>query len=193
MKDKKTFILMIFALIIMSLSTVIYAIIPTKGEEEIYQNTFRLHIIANSDSEYDQQIKLKVRDRIVEVSKKLLYSCNSIQRATELIEGNTDMLLEEALEVLSQNNVAYGAKIETGYEAYPVRCYGVYTFPSGEYLSLRIKLGESVGKNWWCVLFPPLCLEASQSEMYSEKAEEILKGQKYKIKFKLAEILNNRL
>lgn len=136
-------------------------LLPVHGEEEIYDKVVRLHVLANSDSEEDQAIKLKVRDAILGVTVPLLENCQSKKEAVLLLEENQPLLLETAQTVLQENGFEDAVSIEMGLEDYPTRTYDSFCFPAGEYISMRVSLGEGKGQNWWCCLFPPLCLGAA--------------------------------
>ena len=136
-------------------------LLPVHGEEEIYDKVVRLHVLANSDSEKDQAIKLKVRDAILEVTVPLLENCQSKEEAVLLLEENQPFLIATAQTVLQENGFEDAVSIEMGLEEYPTRTYDSLCFPAGEYISMRISLGEGEGQNWWCCLFPPLCLGAA--------------------------------
>ena len=136
-------------------------LLPVHGEEEIYDKVVRLHVLANSDSEEDQAIKLKVRDAILGVTVPLLENCQSKEEAVLLLEENQPLLLETAQTVLQENGFEDAVSIEMGLEDYPTRTYDSFCFPAGEYISMRVSLGEGEGQNWWCCLFPPLCLGAA--------------------------------
>ena len=116
----------------------------------------RLHVIANSDSCADQEIKLAVRDSVVETIEPLLYECKSIGEALRIALENKNVIEKTAADTLLANNSKMKARVVIGKEHYPERTYGGYVFPDGEYLSVRVILGEGRGKNWWCVLFPRL-------------------------------------
>lgn len=136
-------------------------LLPVHGEEEIYDKVVRLHVLANSDSEKDQAIKLKVRDAILEVTVPLLENCQSKEEAVLLLEENQPFLIATAQTVLQENGFEDAVSIEMGLEDYPTRTYDSLCFPAGEYISMRVSLGEGEGQNWWCCLFPPLCLGAA--------------------------------
>ncbi len=144
--------------------------LPVRGEEEIYENVVRLHVLANSDSEEDQALKLKVRDAILERTVPLLSDCRSQEDACRLLEEHKGELQEIAEGVIRQEGYDYPVSILLGEEAYPERDYDSVCFPSGEYTSLRVCIGEAEGQNWWCCLFPPLCL--GSSSVSSDSAED---------------------
>ena len=172
-------------------------IIPTQDEFEIYDATVRLHVLANSDSEQDQALKLKVRDELLNTVKE--YSVNSKEEAIEKIEENKEYLIKIAEDVVKKEGKAYPVDIEIGKEYYQTRYYEDFALPAGEYTSVRVIIGEGEGQNWWCVMYPPLCTGAAigyDDEAYLEVG--LTKGQynlitenqsgECKIKFKLLEI-----
>ena len=164
----------------------------------IYSDTIRLHVIAASDESDEQELKLKVRDNILEYVSGLTENINSKNEALLAIESNIDTINQIAQETVKENG--YDHKIETviGLEDYPEREYEYFKLPSGEYVSLRVKIGAAEGKNWWCVLFPPLCTTAASNREESfvsagftgEQYKVITQNEsgKYKIRFKLLEI-----
>ena len=139
-------------------------------KDDVYERVLRLHVIANSDSDDDQRIKYEVRDAILAATASLLGDCSDKKEAVERVNVSRDVILDAAAEVLSQNGVDYGADMLVGQENYPERVYDGAAYPAGEYTSVRIVLGDGEGQNWWCVLFPPLCLSAA----LEKKAEATL-------------------
>ena len=133
-------------------------LLPVHGEGEIYNKVVRLHVLADSNSEEDQAVKLEVRDAILDFTVPLLQDCNTRQEAVERLEGNSIHLTEIAQTVLREHGFDDTVSIEMGLENYPTRTYDSLCFPAGEYISMRVSLGEGAGQNWWCCLFPPLCL-----------------------------------
>ena len=123
----------------------------------VYGKVIRLHVLANSDSEHDQMLKLAVRDGLLEVTQELFCDCTDVTQALETAKGNVRLLEQTAKQVLEQNGSTDSVKIVVGKETYPKKRYGNYIFPEGEYLSVRVLIGNGAGQNWWCVLFPPLC------------------------------------
>ena len=144
-------------------------LLPVHGEDEIYDKVVRLHVLANSDSEEDQAVKLAVRDAILDVTVPLLQSCQTKEEAVCVLEENQISLIETAQTVLREQGFDDTVSIEMGLEEYPTRTYDSLCFPAGEYISMRVSLGKGEGQNWWCCLFPPLCLGAATVK---EKAAE---------------------
>ena len=170
--------------------------IPTAEECRIYDSTLRLHVVANSDSEEDQRVKLLVRDAVLgHISS---YDAKSKEEALIKISAEKDRIEEIAKEVLLENGMSGDVSIEIGKEEYPVRYYEDFSLPAGTYTSVRINIGNAKGQNWWCVLFPPLCTSFAvdyDDEEYisvglSKDQYNMITGSKgeYKVKFKLLEI-----
>lgn len=119
---------------------------------------FRLHVIANSDSEQDQQIKLIVRDSVLNATKKEILECQNASEAEEYIRTNMQTILSAANKALNESGADYIATAEVGEYDFPEKTYSGVTYKEGSYHALRINLGKAEGHNWWCVMFPPLCL-----------------------------------
>ena len=144
--------------------------LPIRGEAEVYESVVRLHVLANSDSERDQAIKLKVRDALLEKTVPLLSDCTSREEACAILEANQEELCRIAEEVVRTEGYDYPVTLLLGEEEYPERTYDSVCFPSGQYTSLRVCIGDAEGQNWWCCLFPPLCL--SNSTVSADDAED---------------------
>ena len=142
------------------ISAVMLSSFTVKGEisaSDISQRLIRLHVIAESDSEEDQNLKLLVRNAVLEKASVLFDSCVDIREAKELCSQNLSVLEKAAQDVIEKNGFEYTAKVTFGEENYPVRLYEDFSLPSGKYLSLKVTIESGNGKNWWCVLYPPLC------------------------------------
>ncbi|MBR4282757.1 MAG: stage II sporulation protein R [Clostridia bacterium] len=164
--------------------------------ENIRENIFRLHILANSNSDADQALKLKVRDRLLEVSEDLFDGAESYEDAVEISTQNIDFLTSVAKEEITANGYDYDVKISVGEADFNTRHYENYTLPAGKYTALRVVIGKGEGKNWWCVMFPFLCIPSAEEKATSslsntldkEGVDLVCNGEKYKIKFKTVEI-----
>lgn len=137
------------------------SVLPVHGEAEIYDAVIRLHVLAASDSATDQQNKLAVRDAILPIAAEQLRDCESRADAAARLEPLLPTLEAAAETVLCDLGVPENVTVTLGQERYPTRAYEGFCFPSGEYLSLRVLIGEAQGQNWWCVLFPSLCLSVA--------------------------------
>ena len=176
----------------------ILTILPIHSEGQIYDSVLRLHVLANSDSEGDQALKLKVRDAILSDTAHLFADCKSRDEASAVVSENLPLLQMSAERAIGEAGYSYPVRIELGEEEYPTKNYESACFPAGEYLSLRVLIGEGVGQNWWCVLFPPLCVSAaSESDgsvevgLYGDQYAIVTETEdiKYKIRFKLLEAI----
>ena len=134
------------------------AVIPSEEEAAVYDSVIRLHVLANSDSDEDQALKLKVRDGILSTAAGLVEGCTDFESAREALEGALPELRDAALGVLRREGSDYDVRVTLTREEYPTREYRGVTLPAGEYTSLRVLIGEAAGHNWWCVLFPQLCV-----------------------------------
>lgn len=128
----------------------------------------RLHIIANSDSAEDQEIKLFVRDQVNTYLSDLLSDVTDKNEAVECINRNRTEITGIASDALAVYNSKYTVNVKIADECYPTREYDGFSLPAGEYTSLQIEIGEAEGKNWWCVAFPPICFSAATDELLSE-------------------------
>ncbi len=178
-------------------------LLPVHGEAEIYDTVVRLHVLANSDSDEDQALKLCVRDAVLEVTSPLLSDCASQEEAKKLLLAHTEDITAAAEAVIASAGRSDAVTVLLDTEEYPERTYDSFCFPSGSYLSLRVCIGEAEGKNWWCCLFPPLCLGAStvsrddaedafisvgftpsQYKIITDSSQPV-----YRVRFKLLELL----
>lgn len=180
-------------------------LLPVHGESEIYDTVVRLHVIANSDSDEDQALKLCVRDAVLEACAPLTEDCKTQADAVQALEKNIDLIQAAAERVIAEQGFDYPVSVLLGEEEYPRRDYDSFCFPAGRYVSLRVCIGEADGRNWWCCLFPKLCLGAAS--VSSKEAEEacisvgltpsqykiITENEKpvYKVRFKLLELLQD--
>ena len=119
---------------------------------------FRLHVIANSDSEEDQAVKLRVRDAVLAYERARMADVSTAEEARQRLMEDGAGLLATVEQTLRAAGMEYGAYLETGIFPFPERVYGDAVYPAGDYSSLRIVLGAGKGQNWWCVMFPPLCI-----------------------------------
>ena len=177
-------------------------ILPIHGEEKIYESVVRLHVLANSDSDDDQALKLKVRDEILSHVSPLVIDCKSRAEAIEILQGELENIKNAAREVVLAEGYDYSLDVTLTLEDYPTRNYEAMSFPSGQYVSLRVLIGEAEGQNWWCVLFPPLCLSSASEKAANEDAfiavglnsdqYKIITetdNTKYQLRFKILEVL----
>ena len=176
--------ILICTIIILALS-ILAGLLPVHGESEIYDTVVRLHVVANSDSEEDQALKLKVRDAIISVTGEAVKDCRSQSEAIAAIGAVMDEIEGAAREVIASEGFDYDVAVEIGEEYYPTKTYESCAFPEGEYVSLRVLIGDAVGQNWWCCLFPPLCLSAATPDDGKDNEEAFisvgLSSEQYKV------------
>ena len=152
----------------------ILMLVPFEGQcREISDKVFRVHILANSDSEADQKLKLRVRDALVNAGEEILKDVDSKEEAERLIEKNIPKLKSIAENVVFQNGYDYPIDLEITNMYFDTRHYGNITMPGGFYDALRVKIGKAEGKNWWCVMFPSLCIySVSKTETLEENLSD---------------------
>ena len=168
---------------------------PSFEEAQIYDKVLRLHVIASSDLQEDQALKLKVRDAILEYTKDVP-NITGIENAREYYAQRLDVIKAVAQETVDKEGKGQDVQVSLGYEYYPTRTYEDISLPAGEYLSFKVMIGGGAGQNWWCVLYPPICLSAASAEeelvsagFTPEQMQIITEGEstRYKIKFKILE------
>ena len=137
-------------------------------------SVFRLHVIANSDSDEDQALKLKVRDSLLEYMNSLCSSTSSKEEAMRIANEHIDDFTKIAQDVIAQNGYDYSVDVSVGSCDFPTKEYGDVSLPAGTYDALRVKIGSASGHNWWCVMFPPLCFVDVSSGIVPDESKEIL-------------------
>lgn len=178
-------------LILLLISAYVTPFIQTS--EKISEDVFRLHIIANSDNEEDQALKLKVRDAVLQKGQNVFTNCNSLDEIINSCESNIDSFEKTARECIKNNGYNYSVNVYVDKEYFNTRKYEEITLPSGIYNALKIEIGEAKGHNWWCVMFPAICLSAvSDSEINDildeDEIELIHSDNKFEIRFKIVEL-----
>lgn len=177
-------------------------------QEGIALNIIRFHVIANSDSKEDQDLKIKVKDEVVLFMKQALTDASDKDEAREIIKENMDAIKGISDNVIKENGYTYQSYVSLANVYFPVKRYEKMTFPSGEYEALRIQIGKASGRNWWCVMFPPLCFVDATYSIVPDSSDETLryvltdeeydslikdKKTKIKIKFKLFDFLKEKI
>ncbi len=159
--------------------------------EDISTKVFRLHILANSNEEYDQSLKLKVRDEILKLSEDIFSECENVEEAIEASQNNIESIRNTALKVINDNGYNYSVKVYTTKEYFNTRDYDDFTLPAGIYNSLKIEIGEAKGKNWWCVMFPQVCVSGCTDDfngVLTDEEKEMINSGGYIVRFKIVEI-----
>ena len=152
------------------LLTLALTVLPVHGEAAVYDSVIRLHVLANSDSVEDQAIKLRVRDAVLAVTEPLLAHAGDREEAADILTAHLDDIRAAAERTLRAAGAEDRVQVTLTREEYPTRRYENLAFPAGPYLSLRVLIGAAAGQNWWCVLFPPLCLSAATDKRQQEAA-----------------------
>ena len=179
------------------------------ASEDYKNKLIRFHVIANSDSDEDQNLKLKVRDAVIDYLQPKLELSSSIEESETIIKSEYKKLENISKNIVLENGYKYDISVGIDYSTFPTKQYSNVVLPAGEYKALRIIIGEGKGKNWWCVMFPPLCFVDEQSSIIDtetdKKLREILTEEEYEliaqnnkkqvnkveVKFKIVEILQN--
>ena len=183
-----------------------------KSDEEIVKDIseklIRFHVIANSDEEADQQLKIKVKDNIINYIFPKIKDSKSIDESREILRNNNKQILKIAEKTIKENGYNYTVNSTLDRENFPEKNYGNITLPQGEYEAYRVIIGSGQGKNWWCVMFPPLCfVDVTKGQVSDKETEETMKRvldddeyteisnkndkNKIKIKFKIVEIIKD--
>ena len=201
---KKYLLLLIVSVAFLLLSAYSYV---NAVSNNLADSVFRLHVIANSDSEEDQNLKYKVRDSLIEYMNTLTNDMNTKDDVIKIAKEHIQDFKNIAQNVVKENGYDYEVNVEIGNFSFPTKTYGDISFPAGFYDALKVEIGKAEGQNWWCVMFPPLCFVDVTSgvvpEESKENLEENLGDEEYSIisdtdengitsiKFKLIEFFEN--
>lgn len=171
-KVKRTFVIFILLCLFILISAISYV---DAVSSDIANSVFRLHVIANSDSVEDQNLKYKVRDAVLEYMNHISIDCESKSEVIALAKEHEQDFYHIAKEVIQKNGYDYDVNIKIGNFDFPTKYYGDISLPAGNYEALRIEIGNASGQNWWCVMFPPLCFVDVTSGVVPEESKEIIK------------------
>lgn len=193
-------ILLAFFIIISAISYV------SAVSKNISNSVFRLHVIANSDSNEDQQLKYIVRDNLIQYMNTLTENITSKEAAIEIAKEHKQDFYDIAVKTIRENGYNYDVKIDIGNSYFPTKYYGDISLPAGYYDALKVEIGESAGQNWWCVMFPPLCFVDMSTGIVPDESKQTIKenlpdeeyalisdsnNNNIKFKFKLIELLSS--
>ena len=197
----------IILILLLFLYTTISAISYVEAvSTDISESVFRLHVIANSNSDEDQALKYQVRDSLLKYMNNICSNCTSKQEAIHLVTEHQEEFKQIALDTIKKEGYSYNVKINIGNFEFPTKQYGDISLPAGYYDALRVEIGEAKGRNWWCVMFPSLCFIDVSSGIVPEESKEelqnVLSDEEYsiisdnsdngiKLKFKLIEFFAN--
>ena len=199
---KRILLLMVLFLCYTSICAFSYA---TVVFDDISDSVFRLHIIANSDSKEDQDLKLLVRDNVLKYMKEISTNVSSKEEVISLMEEHLDDFKSIAISTIRENGFDYDVNLRIGKFDFPTKTYGDISLPSGMYDALRIEIGDAIGQNWWCVMFPTLCFVDVSSGSLDDDSKAVLEeslndegfdlvsenNSKSKFKFKIVEFFED--
>lgn len=169
----------------------------------IAEKVLRFHVLANSNSDEDQNLKLLVRDAVGEEMAEYLAGSSNRAECERIVAQHLDEITATAERIVAEQGYDYRVRASLGEVDFPVKTYGNYTFPSGTYEALKVEIGEGEGHNWWCVMYPNICFSGSVYEVVDEEADEALQevlseeeyakvfsSGNYKVEFKYLTFLN---
>ena len=193
--------------IILSAIIIVAALIGFKSyqkheiQQSIAHKILRFHVLANSDSDADQNVKKQVRDAVGTYLRPYLEECSNMEMTREVVNEHMQEVIEVSKDVLIDNGFTYNVTAEITHTDFPEKVYGEYTFPACEYEALEIRLGNGEGHNWWCVLYPNMCFKGTVYEVVEDEAckelkevlspkeyETVFNKGNYEIRFKILEI-----
>lgn len=202
-KNSKIGILIILSILLFLYTTICAISYVSAVSTDISDSVFRLHVIANSNSNEDQALKYKVRDNLLNYMNNICKNCTSKEEAINIVSKQQKEFKQVALETIKNEGYSYDVKIEIGNFEFPTKQYGDISLPAGFYDALKVEIGKAEGRNWWCVMFPSLCFVDISSGIVPEESKEelqnVLSDEEYaiisdnssssiKLKFKLLEL-----
>ena len=189
--SKKLFVflplMLVFTLLFGSLSS------TNNTSNDISTKVLRMHVLANSNSIEDQKLKIAVKNSILKATQELFINCNSLDESINIAKNNTALIKASAEEVIKKYNKSYDVKVYVDNEFFDVREYKDFTMPSGNYNTVKVVIGEGKGKNWWCVMYPAVCISACSDDFdkaLTKEEKKLITSKKYIPKFKMLEIVN---
>ena len=190
----KTFLSFLLSLF---LAVLVCTALPTEGEEAVYTDVVRLHVLANSDTAEDQGLKIAVRDCILSTYGEALSALSSASEAEALLEASLPDIQKTVETFLEERDAPRTVTVKVTEEYFETRAYEDITLPAGTYTALTVTLGEGKGQNWWCVLYPALCTEGAfgervaAEEAFEEGEYKLLTKSGYAVKFRTLELLGS--
>ncbi len=171
-KVKNSLILLFLLFLYVGISAFSYA---NSISSDISESVFRLHVLANSDSEEDQNLKYEVRDALIEYMNTLCVNVQNKEEAMQIASSHLEDFKQIAENVIFEKGYSYPVSVEIGNFSFPTKNYGDVSLPAGYYDALRVKIGKAQGQNWWCVMFPPLCFVNVSSGIVPDESKEMMK------------------
>lgn len=175
-KNSKIGIVIILCLLLFLYTTICAFSYVSAVSNNISDSVFRLHVIANSNSDSDQSLKYKVRDTLLNYMNNICKNCSSKSEAINIVTNHQEEFKQLALETIKNEGYKYDVKIEIGNFEFPTKQYGDISLPAGFYDALKVEIGEAEGKNWWCVMFPSLCFVDISSGIVPDESKEDLQN-----------------
>ena len=172
LKIGRIFVILTLLAIFILISAISYV---SAVSNSIANSVFRLHVIANSDSEEDQNLKLKVRDELLSYMNIISKDSKTKEEAMKIADEHKEEFIQIAERTIKENGYDYTVNIQIGKADFPTKYYGDISLPAGEYDALKVQIGEAKGKNWWCVMFPPLCFVDVSTGIVPDNSKQELK------------------
>ena len=172
LKIGRIFVILILLSLFILISTISYV---DAVSNNIADSVFRLHVIANSDSKEDQELKLKVRDELLSYMNIISKDSTNKQEAMQIANEHKEEFIQIAEKVIKENGYNYTVNVQVGKADFPTKYYGDITLPAGTYDALKVQIGEAKGQNWWCVMFPPLCFVDVSTGIVPDNSKQELK------------------
>ena len=172
-KFKMTLILTLLLILYTTICAISYA---KSVSEDLENSVFRLHVIANSDSKEDQNLKYIVRDKLLQYMNSYLSNTSTKEDAIKIANEHLDEFKQVAINTIKEQGYSYNVNVKVGNFEFPTKTYGDISLPAGFYDALRVEIGEAKGQNWWCVMFPPLCFVDVTSGVVPEESKKELQN-----------------
>ena len=173
-KNPKVKMVIILSFLLFIYSTICAISYAKSVSSDIAESVFRLHVIANSDSQEDQNLKYIVRDNLLSYMNEICANVSSKEEAIEIAKQNETGFKQIAIQTIQEQDYSYDVNVRIGNFEFPTKQYGDISLPAGYYDALRVEIGEAKGQNWWCVMFPPLCFVDVSSGIVPEESKELM-------------------
>lgn len=174
-KNPKLKMICILAFLLFIYTTICAISYAKSVSEDLENSVFRLHVIANSDSKEDQNLKYIVRDKLLQYMNSYLSNTSTKEDAIKIANEHLDEFKQVAINTIKEQGYSYNVNVKVGNFEFPTKTYGDISLPAGFYDALRVEIGEAKGQNWWCVMFPPLCFIDVSSGIVPDESKELLK------------------
>lgn len=204
-KNSKVKMVIILSFLLFIYTTICAMSYAQSVSSDISKSVFRLHVIANSDSQEDQNLKYVVRDNLLSYMNEICKNTTNKEEAIQIAQHHENDFKQIALQTIREQGFSYDVNVRIGIFEFPTKHYGDISLPAGFYDALRVEIGEAKGQNWWCVMFPPLCFVDVSSGIVPEESKELMQDNlneeefalvsehnpEIQFKFKLLEFFSN--